>query len=242
MHCADHDPGWSCREHGGLSRCGLDLAGIALQTGSTVHTQDVPSPIDWSQADEVRSWVDETARQRPYRAVFFAAFAQQINEHCLPEAVVLELGSGPGLLAEAILNACSVASYSLLDFSAPMHALAQARLGVHRRKTHFLQRDFRAPDWGAGLGPFDAIVTLQAAHEVRHKRYVPRLLESTLDLLLPGGCLLFADHCFDGAAFGNADLYMTRDEQREALIDAGFGTVECVLDHQGMALFRAERQ
>ena len=45
-------------------------------------------------------------------------------------ATILEIGSGPGLLAEEILRSCSVRRYVLLDSSTAMHDLAQERLSV----------------------------------------------------------------------------------------------------------------
>lgn len=45
-----------------------------------------------------------------------------------------------------------------------------------------------------GLGPFDAIVTMQAAHETRHQRHLVPLLERARTVLVQGGVLLYADH------------------------------------------------
>ncbi len=203
---------------------------------------DVPSPIDWEQPDEVRSWVEETILKRPYRPVFFQAFSDQVEEYLLPAGRVLELGSGPGMLAEVILESRLITSYSLLDFSAPMQALAKERLRAHEYKLHFLQRDFRESDWIAGLGPFEMIVSMQAVHEVRHKRHVPDLFDNVFELLPPGGCFLYADHYFSEDAFQDADLFMTRDEQYDALLAAGFETVDLVLDEYGMAMYRVIKE
>jgi len=204
--------------------------------------EDTRSPIDWEQPDEVRGWMEETARMRPYRPLFFQAFAVQVDEYLLPAGRILELGSGPGMLAEVILANELVMSYSLLDFSAPMHALARERLAPFDYKLHFLQRDFRESDWSDGLGPFDMIVTMQAVHEVRHKRRVPDLFDHVFALLSPDGCFLYADHYFDVDRFPNSSLFMTRDEQYDALMEAGFQKVEMVMDEFGMAMYRAIKE
>ena len=86
---------------------------------------------------------------------------------------ILELGGGPGLLAEAILERSPVADYTLLDFSPPMLAMARRRVGAYPF-TAFALADFLDPCWAAGLGTFDAIVTMQAVHELRHKRRAGR--------------------------------------------------------------------
>lgn len=40
---------------------------------------DVPSPIDFLNADDARAWSDK-AMQRPFREDFFAAFASQLQQ------------------------------------------------------------------------------------------------------------------------------------------------------------------
>lgn len=211
-----------------------------------MHAHNVPedtrSPVDWDQPDAVRGWIEETIRKRPYRSLFFRAFAGQVAEYLPPAGRILELGSGPGMLAEVILANELVMSYSLLDFSAPMHALARERLEPFDYKLHFLQRDFRESDWSDGLGAFDMVVTMQAVHEVRHKRHVPDLFDHVYSLLSVDGCFLYADHFFDVDEHPNDILFMTRDEQYDSLIQAGFGRVDLVMEEGGMAMYRAVKE
>jgi hypothetical protein len=53
-----------------------------------------------------------------------------------------------------------------------MHDLARERLGALAKKVEFVELDFRAADWPKGLGLFDCVITMQAAHETRHKRHL----------------------------------------------------------------------
>ena len=135
---------------------------------------DVPSPIDFHDASQARAWVEDTIARRPYRAQFFAAFVDALNARCGKAISVLELGSGPGHLAEHILKSCDVAHYVALDFFAAMHDLAQERLAPFLKIVKFARRDFRDANWTDGLGKFDAIVTMQSAHETRHKSKIGR--------------------------------------------------------------------
>ena len=160
----------------------------------TVPDEDVPSPIDFHDPVEARKWEQETIVNRPWRPAFFAAFASALNARFSRPFLILELGSGPGHLAEAILGSCRVAHYSALDFSEAMHGLARARLKPYLENVDFVTRDFRASDWTDGLGPFDALVTLQAAHELRHKRHLPKLLRESHGLLAADGLFLYCDH------------------------------------------------
>ena len=86
---------------------------------------------------------------------------------------ILELGSGPCQLAREILTHCDVETYVALDFSPAMHEIAAEYLGELASRVTFVTRDFREPTWPDSLGTFDAVVTLQAAHETRHKRNRP---------------------------------------------------------------------
>src|SRR3569623_2925155 len=128
---------------------------------------DVPITVDFRIADhtsKVRAIAD---LMRPHRAVVRALIANEIRG----ARRILELGGGPGLLAEAVLAVAPAAEYTLLDFAPPMLELAAPRAPGAR----LVLADFLAPRWRAGLGPFDAVITLPAGHELRHKRRRPLL-------------------------------------------------------------------
>ena len=197
---------------------------------------DVPSPIDLRLMEDARPWAETALARRPVRPEFFDAFARTIGPG--PKRV-LELGSGPGFLADHLLRALPELRYTALDFSPAMHQLARERLGERAPGVTFVERSFRAPSWVAGLGPFDAIVTHQAVHELRHKYHAPALHAQAKTLLAAGGSYLACDHYLGGDGLSNDQLYMTVDEQRAALVEGGFGHVEAVLCKGGLALWLA---
>jgi hypothetical protein len=81
----------------------------------------------------------------------------------------MELGSDPGHLAGTILRNCEVESYVAVDFSNAMHDLAREFLGLDAGRVSFVLEDFRQSHWVTSIGVADAVLTMQAAHEVRHK-------------------------------------------------------------------------
>lgn len=116
--------------------------------------QDIPSPIDFHDPAQARQWVDTAIARRPARPAFFAAFVAALQAELPNGAAVLEVGSGAGLLAAPLLvQVPAIERYDLLDFAAPMHALARERLAVFGARTCHLERDFKRDDWAAGLVP-----------------------------------------------------------------------------------------
>jgi cyclopropane fatty-acyl-phospholipid synthase-like methyltransferase len=198
---------------------------------------DVPSPIDLQDEADARAWTESANTLRPSRKTFFAAISSAIRES--QPVTVLELGSGPGFLAKQVLDDHPTIRMTLLDFSEPMHRLAGERLRQHASRVTHVCRSFKDEDWLDSLGPFDYVVTIQAVHELRHKRYATNLHRQVRSLLRQGGAYLVSDHHAGENGMKNTELYMTVDEQREALRTAGFATVRELLLLNGLVLHSA---
>ncbi len=199
---------------------------------------DVPIRVDFRDAATARAWIEETRIKRPYRPQFFAAFRDALASG--RRLRILELGSGPGQLARELLVHCDVETYVALDFSPAMHAIAAEHLGEHASRVTFVTRDFREAGWPSDLGTFDAVVTLQAAHETRHKRHLVPLLERARTVLAGGGMVLYADHYLTPETKLVA-LAPARDEQPLALERAGFVDVTLRCEVGNMALWSGTR-
>src|SRR5262245_7969851 len=111
-------------------------------------------------------------QQRPWREQIFQRIVAELRTiKATPSLRVLELGFGPGLLAQSILESFTDVRSTMLDFSPAMHALARERLGPRMERVRPVVADFKRNGWSEGLGTFEAIVTNQAVHELRHKRH-----------------------------------------------------------------------
>jgi SAM-dependent methyltransferase len=198
---------------------------------------DVPSPIDLQQEADAKAWAAAANEARPWRTKFFETIASAI---CADRpARILELGSGPGFLADHILGKHASAQMVLLDFSEPMHKLASERLQAHADRVTYVCRSFKSENWKHDLGTFDYVVTNQAVHELRHKRYAVSLHVEVRSILREGGCYLVSDHYFGEDGMKKEGLYMTVSEQREAFASAGFNSVSELLRLNGMVLHSA---
>jgi len=203
-----------------------------------IEPPDVPSPIDLRDSRDAREW-ERTAQDRPGRTEIFAAFGRELLALGKIDLRVLELGSGPGFLAAYLLGVLPTAQLTLLDFSAAMHDLARERIGTALSHVRLIERSFKEPGWSRGLGRFDAVVTNQAVHELRHKRHAPRLHAEVRQILSPGGVFLLSDHFAGDGGLSNDQLYMTVAEQRAALVEAGFSNVEEIAIAGSLAMHRA---
>lgn len=197
--------------------------------------EDVPIRVDFRDRATALTWIEDTRIKRPYRPRFFAAFCTALATRRALR--ILELGSGPGQLAREILSHCDVETYVALDFSPAMHAIAAEHLASLASRVTFVTRDFRESSWPHELGPFDAVVTLQAAHETRHKRHLVALLERARTTLAPNGLLLYADHYLTPESKLPA-LFPARDDQPLALMQAGLIDVQLCYEKGNMALWR----
>jgi 16S rRNA G1207 methylase RsmC len=169
----------------------------------------------------------------------FQAIGRELAGLGKANLIVLDLGSGPGFLAAYILDTLPKAQLTLLDVSAPMHELARGRLGTHAGRVTFVERSFKEPGWSHGLGPYDAVVTNQAVHELRHKSHAPGLHAVVKGILRPGGTYLVSDHFIGAGGLDNDQLYMTVAEHREALRNAGFSEVQQVVTAGSLVMHRA---
>jgi SAM-dependent methyltransferase len=182
--------------------------------------------VDFLDAEQARAWVAACERDKPWRQPLRSRFAELVAT-LAPGSRVLELGAGPGLLAECILGRCTnVGSYTLVDFSEPMLNLSRDRL-ARFPEARFVNANFKAANWtGALTPPYAAVVAMQAVHEIRHKRYVPSLYRQIGHLLSPGGMIAVCDGTpGESPALWRQSLCLTLAEQLDALAAAGCADV-----------------
>jgi len=224
-----------------VDRQALDRTHTRMESVSD-DEEDVPPGENFHDEAAAAAWADAAARKRPWRPTIFEHFVTAVTESRVPAPRILELGSGPGFLAQYVLDRCpSVVRYTLLDFAQPMIRMSQGRLERHHARTAFVQADFKSESWPMLLGgPFDQVFSLQAVHELRHKRHAPRLYAQVRGLVSPGGEFVVCDHLPEGAPKpSHRCLSMSLAENLAALAGAGFADARLVWSEHKMALYRA---
>jgi tRNA (cmo5U34)-methyltransferase len=125
---------------------------------------------------------------------------------------VLDLGGGYGEFSAQVLDLFSQARVCLADYSAPMIERAQQRLASFGDRVQYRVCDLRDPAWPTVVGgPFDAVVSALAIHNVGERAAIRRVFADVAGLLGPGGCFFDLDLVLDVplAAAGSAlsELY-----------------------------------
>lgn len=101
--------------------------------------------------------------------------------------------------------------------------MGRKRFEPFASRVSFLQVDFKQPRWTEQIvRPQAAIVSVQAVHELRHKKYAPDFYRECLKVLRDGGRILICDRLPKDDSEQDSALFMTTEEQVAALREAGF--------------------
>jgi 2-polyprenyl-3-methyl-5-hydroxy-6-metoxy-1,4-benzoquinol methylase len=139
----------------------------------TEHDQDLAQAFDGQAARFERAPVqsDPVLLEQLVRAADFPA-----------DALVLDVGCGPGLVSEALLRAGH--RVVGVDLSPEMIDRASKRCGMYGDRARFENRSLFDP---ALAGPFDAAISRFVLHHVTDP---PAFIRRQSELLRPGGILV----------------------------------------------------
>jgi tRNA (cmo5U34)-methyltransferase len=150
---------------------------------------------DWLDASYVDTWVAERIDgDDAHRADVDRLAGLLARVLTAADPVVLDVGTGPGVLADAVLRAVPGAQVVVQDYSPPMLQQARSRLAWAGDRARFHLSDLALPGWSDGLGDgFDAVVSSYAIHNLREPGAIRGVYEELVTLLAPGGCVLLLD-------------------------------------------------
>ena len=147
------------------------------------------------------------ALNRQFYQTFGEAFAEKrgrlqpgvarLLERIPPQAQVLDLGCGHGMVLRGLAMRGFRGAYVGVDFSAPLLAEAQAHAPADV-ESRFLQADLTDPSWisRVGAGPFDVVLAFAVFHHLPGKALRQRVLAQAAALLRPGGLLMLSVWAF----------------------------------------------
>ncbi len=182
-------------------------------------TQSDPAGMhDWHSSAYVQSWID--AYRDEERVASLRRIANLIPFD--PEAPirVLDIGGGWGPVTRVVLDTFPNAHVVLHDFSEPMLAEARGYLEEYGDTVTYVRSDLLRPDWAAGVGgPFDAVVSCIAIHNVRFPDRVAGIYQEIFPLVAAGGCFINLDHVAAGELIRRASRHAQQMEQRQRLFE-----------------------
>ncbi len=183
-----------------------------------------------------REWVENYAKtvntRRPERVEMFAHIVDQVRAVVSESPTIIELASGPGLLALSLLEGIETLQYVGVDYSDEMVRAAKSVTVNDEVRCQFYCVDLRKDNWAAGLPTnVDAIVSNMALHDLDEVKFVEAVYQKSVQMIKPRGLFL------------NAELVLEADSEKEvdggkakvgwhleALKKAGFEGVGCSLD------------
>jgi tRNA (cmo5U34)-methyltransferase len=147
----------------------------------------------WQQRDAAREWDAGAGEGLATRAEQLEIMLALLRDSRVGGGVVLDLGVGSGLVAEAVLGALPEASLVGVDLSDAMLELARARLARFGPRVRLLQHDLAAiGTLVLPPGRYAAVISVQTLHHLsgQEKEAVLAWSARTVE---PGGPIVIVD-------------------------------------------------
>jgi SAM-dependent methyltransferase len=163
---------------------------MATESQST-HKRD---HHDWDSADYVSHWAHGQDPKEKDRQEAFRVLADTIPFEKKQAIRILDLGAGYGALTQFLLGRFPNATAVCQDGSKEMAKLGAERMKDLAGRFEYVICDFAKEGWSKKIkGPFEAVVSSIAIHNVREPKIVKRIYEESFPLVKAGGCFLNFD-------------------------------------------------
>jgi len=156
-----------------------------------------------------QGWADRFV-PTPERISLFDLILSEIQSTIVTGGCIVELGIGPGYLANHILSAIPEVNYVGMDFSQPMLDIASKRLNQYTERLELVRADLVQDSWQMTIPkPVHAVVTTWALHDLGSKNSIFKVYEKSRQALNESGIFLNGDfikpeetcHEFEGGRF-----------------------------------------
>ena len=182
---------------------------------------------DWASPEYVVNWAKGQDRKETSRAEAFEAMANTIPYNKSQPIKILDLGAGYGALTQFLLERFPNATAVCQDGSQEMAKLGYGRMKHLSGRFEYVFCDFSRDGWSKLLpGPFEAVLSSIAIHNVRSPDIIRGIYEDTFGLVKPGGCFLNFDR-----------PRPPWKDQMKWLSGAGFAEVRIIWQGENRAVF-----
>jgi SAM-dependent methyltransferase len=196
------------------------------------HGEHEHHPHRWESAEYVAGWAKGQDPKEINRAAAFQLLADKIPYDKNLPIRILDLGAGYGALTKFLLEFFPNATAVCQDGSAEMADLGRERMAHLAGKFEYVLCDFSKNGWSKLVpGPFEAVVSSIAIHNVGSHNIIRGIYEDAFTLVKPGGC------------FFNFDRPRPPwEEQMQWLRGAGFQDVKIFWQQGDRAVFGGFRK
>ena len=194
---------------------------------SSSHSSHGHDHHHWDSADYVSSWAKGQDPKERNRQEAFRLLADTIPFNKTLPIRILDLGAGYGGLTKFLLESFPNATAVCQDGSKEMAKLGGERMKNLAGRFEYVLCDFAEAGWSQNLkGPFEAVVSSIAIHNVGEPKIIQRIYEDVFPLVKTGGCFLNFDRHRPPIA-----------DQMQWLRGAGFADVQCFWQDENRAVF-----
>ena len=181
---------------------------------------------DWDSRSYVSRWAERQDEREVDREEPFRLMAKILPYDREAPINILDVGAGYGALAQFLLKYFSNATALCQDGSEEMAKLGRKRMKHLKGRFKYVLCDFSKQGWSRKVkGPFEAVVSSIAIHNVRSPDIIRAIYGEIFSLVKSGGCFLNFDR-----------MTPSLKEQMTWLRGAGFANVKCFWDGGRRAL------
>lgn len=187
---------------------------------------------EFHDATYAAGWADKF-QLSPERLQSFEKIGELVSSIAGMNGKFLELGTGPGYLAEYLLTRFDSIKYHCVDFSEPMLQIAKRRLESLSTRPKFITADLTG-DWAVNVSKnYAAIVTTWALHDLGSKQYIHNLYLEAKRVLAPGGLFVNVDFIKpDGVDREYEHGRLSVSEHLQLLQQSGYIDVHCAGNYE----------
>jgi len=194
-----------------------------------VKTEFVGAEHEFQNMEFALCWAERFV-PTPERLRLFELIFSQLKEVIPSDGSIVELGTGPGYLANYLLERIPNASYCGIDYSAPMIEIAQKRLQRFSSRVTYTQADLVEEAWEESVSkPVHAIVSTWALHDLGSPSSINTVYERSYSALGNKGILINGDFIKPVGAiqeFEGGRFYVAK--HLELLANSGFSNASCL--------------
>lgn|SRR5215813_3515194 len=185
------------------------------------------NPHDWDSSEYVSNWAAKQDPKEIEREDQFRLLANTIPYDKRLPIRILDVGAGYGALTQFLLSQFPDATAVCQDGSEQMVKLGKERMKHLKGRVAYALCDFSKAGWSRSLtGPFEAVVSSIAIHNVNSPNIVRGIYEEIFPLVKDGGCFLNFEI-----------LLLPLEDQLKWLRQAGFREEKCFWQGTRTAVF-----